>query len=169
MGISDGYRRVFERSKKEWETYLARFEAVNLPLPNKKDFNSGSCCPNTLDGWAAHRALLELEGLLTSDAINEIEKGIRWVLINEKTEALKAEIASGKPLLDPDLSYNKTNQVVLDISQDIALSENTFDIVRWMAILELGFEKFDGYRKVHENASIQAYRMKKKDGFFNKL
>jgi len=76
MGISEGYKRIFEQRKAEWVEFRKRFSEARLPAPKSRDFDGNR--PTTTIGWNSYRRLLDVEGKLDEASLRN-PTGIRPV------------------------------------------------------------------------------------------
>ena len=167
MGISDGYRRISQKSQELWLEYKARFNKAGLPEPIAANYLYGTCRPCTKEGWACHKTLLEREGSLTDSALADIEKGLNAIRILDKVAEIRRLISTGLPVLDPN--YILPRQVELHLPMDVALSNRADKIILWMAIVELKLDQVDIYKNLIFDARIQAYQIRKSRGDFDEF
>ncbi len=160
MGFSEGYKRAAEARKAEWQELIARFQRANLPIPDAKDFSASR--PITRIGWGQLSSLLENEGQLTESSKAEIARGLQQIDIQEKAREIEERIKKGEFIPDPTWPESSPR-----LSPDLLKQGQSFNIIRWTAIKELGLDGIDHYASTQRAAALEAYRIAETRGDFD--
>jgi hypothetical protein len=167
MGLSEGYKRLAEARKAEWQKLIARFQRANLPIPDAKDFSAGVLSPDvhpsTRIGWDQLSSLLENEGQLTESSKAEIARGLQRIDIQERAREIEERIKKGESIPDP--SWPRSSSMLSP--DDLRKQGQIFHIIRWTAIRELGFDGIDDYASTQRAAALEAYGIAKRRGDFD--
>ena len=160
MGLGEGYKRAAEARKAEWQELIARFQRVNLPIPDARDFSASR--PITRIGWDQLSSLLENEGLLTESSKAEIARGLQQIDIQEKAREIEERIRKGESIPDP--TWPESSPM---LSPDLLKRGQFFNIIRWTAIKELGLNEIELYASTQRAAALEAYRIAQTRGDFD--
>lgn len=170
MGMSEGYRRIFEQQRVKWKEFNSRLLAAGLPEANRQDFDDsvggqyGEIRPRTRNGWAIFVALREKEGGLTEKDHHDLKYGLEQIHISEKIEEIRQRLMAGGTLPDP--SWPDTSPA---IPSEIALSHRARSILHWAAIKELSLDKDSNYSGWLRSAQSEMYDIKKARGDYSNL
>jgi hypothetical protein len=159
MGMFEGYRRLAEKNKRDWQAFVDRFQSTGLPCPDSRDFDG--CRPVTRAGWDVYRSLLEKEGRVTAAEDLKIRRGLEGIAIREREEEIRLRLRGGAKLPDPQWPATSPS-----IPGDVALTNGASDVVQWSAIKDLGLDQDEYYRPVLSRARLQMYDIARHRGDF---
>jgi hypothetical protein len=159
MGISEGYKRIAEKQKADWLTFLDRCHQAGMPPPDRSDFDG--IWPKSRHGWGILENLLTAENCLNDEERQKIRKGLELISIRERVEDIRRRLEQGADLPDPQWPETAPH-----IPAAVALRSQAAGVLRWVAIKELGLDKSGSYDVYAQTAMLEMYRIAKERGDF---
>lgn len=150
------YRVRADKLKKIASEYNARIETAGLIPLDCSHYKDYDYSPKSDEAWELHRLLLESENALDIAALDEIKHGKAHLLIDQAGISIRERVNQGV-LLSFISSWNHTDEFLLDPKLlNTQMGEN---IIRWVAIGELGLSADPYYSRDRESAEIAKYRL----------